>query len=254
MADDAPPMPPLELRLTVGLSDTEPFENRSGDPVFGDDVPAAAYRRVLDFGCGCGRLARQLLLQRDRPEAFLGLDLHKPSIAWCAKHLTRFDPAFRFAHLNVYNNGLNNGGRHRPQAFPTRESFTLVNAHSVFTHILERDVAFYLRECARRLEPGGVLRATWFLFDKASVPMMQAFQHALYINVDDPTNAVIYDAEFVRELYREAGLRLYLVRPPAVRGFQWELYARREPGEHVDFPPDEAPTGIVRAPERGAGR
>ncbi len=84
--------------------------------------------------------------------------------------------------------------------------------------------------------------------------MMQAFQHALYINVDDPTNAVIYDAEFVRQLYRDAGLRLYLVRPPPVRGFQWELYARAEAGDHVDFPADEAPTGLARAPPRGPAR
>jgi hypothetical protein len=38
-ARPAPPMPPLERRLTVGLFDTEPFENRSGDPVVGDELP-----------------------------------------------------------------------------------------------------------------------------------------------------------------------------------------------------------------------
>ena len=70
---------------------------------------------------------------------------------------------------------------------------TLFLAWSVFTHLLQADAEFYLRELARVLASrrrGGdhmvPLRQDRF-------PMMQAFQHALYISDFDPTNAVIFD-------------------------------------------------------------
>ena len=45
------------------------------------------------------------------------------------------------------------------------------------------------------LRDGGIAVTTFFLFDKAGFPMMQEFQNAPYINLDDPTNAVIFDRE-----------------------------------------------------------
>jgi hypothetical protein len=84
------------------------------------------------------------------------------------------------------------------------------------------------------------------MFEKAEAPMMHDYQHALYISLDDPTHAVIYDREFVRDLYRKAGLNIFRVQAPALRGFQWIVYGRLGPGEDVEFPRDEAPLG--RAP------
>jgi SAM-dependent methyltransferase len=238
-----PPMPPSELRRIVGHEGTEEFENPSGGLVFGDGIEAAQYRRVIDFGCGCGRVARVLMLQRESPpEAYLGVDLYKPSITWCRRSMTRWDPRYRFVHMNAFNPAFNPRGRQRV-AIPTCETFSLANAHSVFTHILQRDVEFYFAECRRTLEPGGVLRSTWFMFDKRFMPMMQPSQQALYINAGDPTNAVVYDYDYVRKLHTDAGLRIYIARAPGIRGFQWEIYARAESGSHVDFPPDDAPLG-----------
>jgi SAM-dependent methyltransferase len=244
----APPMPPVELRRSVGHDGTEGFENPYGDLAFADDVPAENYASVLDFGCGCGRIARQMMLQRQvHPVRYLGIDLYKPSIDWCRDHLTRFDPRYRFEHMDVFNAGLNPKGKPRAP-FPTQDRFTLVNAHSVFTHILGDELEFYFEECRRSLQPDGVLRATWFLFDKAYMPMMQTFQNALYINATDPTNAVIYDQAYVRGLYRKAGLRIYAVHKPAIRGFQWLVYAKLEDGEDVDFPFDDGPLGVNPPP------
>jgi SAM-dependent methyltransferase len=217
----------------VGLESTEHFENPNGALVFGEDIAPANYRRVLDFGCGCGRLARQLLLQQAcMPERFLGLDLHPPSIEWCQAYLG--GGGFEFRHLDAYNVALNPGGRALVD-FGVDEQFTLINAHSVFTHIIEPHVEFYLEQCARRLSPLGVLRSTWFLFDKAGFPMMKPFQNCLYVNPGDPTNATIYDAAFVRTLFSNQGLCITRATPPAVRGHQWVLYAERGYGAHAPF-------------------
>jgi hypothetical protein len=84
--------------------------------------------------------------------------------------------------------------------------------------------------------------------------MMQEFQNALFINDVDPINAVIFDKTWLRTSASEAGLVITrVVPPPLVRGFQWLVLMQPErPGlSHVDFPPDEAPVGIMR-PSPGA--
>ncbi len=56
----------------------------------------------------------------------------------------------------------------RPTASPSPnadESFDFAFAHSVFTHLPADSVANYLGETHRVLRPGGILYATWFLFD-----------------------------------------------------------------------------------------
>jgi SAM-dependent methyltransferase len=243
-----PPMPGIALRRSVGVEDRAFFENPHAMLTFADDVVASAYRHVLDFGCGCGRIARQMMLQSEAiPEFYLGLDLYKPSVEWCSKYLTKHSPQFQFQHLDALNIGLNPTGVAQAP-FNTSKTFTLVNSHSVFTHILERDLAFYFNECVSRLEDGGILRATWFLFKKENYPMMQDFQNCLYINADDLSNATIYDFELVKSMYKKAGLQIYKIHKPYIRGHQWLIYARKSNGMSVDFPEDDGPLGLTRPP------
>jgi SAM-dependent methyltransferase len=241
-------MPPIALRRSVGGDDSG-FDNPTGALVY-DDIPPAAYERVFDFGCGCGRLARQMLQQRAaRPKKYLGIDLHKAAVQWASANLSPLDPNFRFEHFNVHNRQFNPAATQAQLTFPTHDKFTLAIANSVFTHILEGDVAFYMRELARILAPGAYFVSTWFFFDKRSFPMMQEFQNSLYINLDDPTNAVIYDLEFAKALFRAAGLTIAKVVPPRLRGFQWRLTAVPRDGRpEAEFPQDMAPYGLARPP------
>lgn len=240
------PMPPVELRRTVGVEDTLHFENPYGVLAFGDAIPGEAYERVLDFGCGCGRVARQMLLQQSHvPLRYVGIDIFEPSVNWCRSNLVR--PGWDFIHFNAFNLGLNPGGT-RLASIGLDETFTLVNAHSVFTHIIEEDLEHYFGQAAKVLADGGVIRTTWFLFDKKYFPMMQEFQNCLYINSNDPTNATIYDQEFIRTLFSRHGLTIKSATPPAVRGHQWVILAERGTGAHADFPPDAADFGLARPP------
>jgi SAM-dependent methyltransferase len=244
------PIPPIHLRRSVGLEDVAYFDNPTRGLVFGDAVEATQYRSVFDFGCGCGRIARQLLLQRDKvPEEYVGIDLFKASIEWCTENLTRVNRRFTFYHHDFYNPGLNPGGSRKNVGLPKLGQFALVNAHSVFTHIIEDYVRFYFEEVSSFVADQGCIRVSWFLFNKAYFPMMQTFQNSLYINTDDPSNAVIYDMEFVRELYKSSGLGIYKVEPPAVRGHQWLIYAKKGASVcNLEFPEDVAPIGLARPP------
>jgi SAM-dependent methyltransferase len=243
------PLPPVELRRLVGPLEDHFFTNPTGAPVFG--LEPGAYDQVLDWGCGCGRLARQLIQQHPRPKAYLGLDLHRGMVQWCQHHLAPHAPGFEFRHHDVYNAGLNPSGSTAPLPFPIADgTVSLVIAWSVFTHVLEAAAGFYLREVARVLRPGGVAVTTWFLFDKAYFPMMQEFQNALYINDVDPTNAVIFDRRWLRETARAAGLVITQARPPEVRGYQWLLHLQPLAAglPEAELPADVAAMGVVRPP------
>jgi SAM-dependent methyltransferase len=45
-------------------------------------------RRILDWGCGSGRVAANFLAASDGPQVF-GCDIDRDAIAWCRKHLPR---------------------------------------------------------------------------------------------------------------------------------------------------------------------
>src|ERR1700679_3325053 len=155
------------MREAVGPTDPAAFDNPTGRPIFGS-VPSEAYDSVFDFGCGCGRLARQLIQQTPRPRSYLGVDLHLPLVEWAQDNLAPHAEGLGFAHHDVRYDAWNPGDNkpHTPP-FPTGEgSRSLVIAFSVFTHLIQAHAEYYLSEVARTLAPEGFFYSTWFLFDK----------------------------------------------------------------------------------------
>jgi SAM-dependent methyltransferase len=251
------PIPPLELRELVGLVDPAGYENPGRLPQFSTlNVPEANYRSYLDFGCGCGRSARRLALQLPRPERYLGIDLHPGMVAWCQRELQPRIDGFHFEHHNVFSPCLN-PDRTLPwiDSFPVEDaSISLIEATSVFTHLIEGQAEHYLDEVARVLTDDGMFLATFFLFDKEIAPFLQDNQNALYCNPFDPTNAVMFDREWLRVAVSLRGLKIVRAVAPDVRGFHtWVGIARIGAGfEEVKLPPDLAtparrPPPLLRA-------
>lgn len=240
-ANDPIPVPPVEMRQLVGPTTEDAFDNPTGTPVFKYLEPAH-YESVLDFGCGCGRLARQLIQQRPRPGRYAGIDLHPGMIAWCQENLAPHAADFSFHHHDVFYDAFNPGpGKPLWKPFPfDDDEFTLVVAVSVFTHLTQDQSAEYLGEVARVLRPGGMFLSTWFLFDKRDFPMMQTDQDTLFINAFDVRNAVIYDRAWLTENAAASGLAICSVSPPEVRGYHWTIGMTQDrPGvDAIEIPDD----------------
>jgi len=221
------PLPPLELRHLVGLAEPDAFDDPGARRLFNELSPKA-FDFVFDFGCGCGRLARQLMQQDSRPRRYMGIDPHKGMVDWCRDKLTPRAPEFEFRHHDVFQEFMNPDGTFNQLPLPVEDGVvSLFLAWSVFTHLLQPDAEFYLRELARVLDPAGVAVTTWFLFDKGEFPMMQEFQNALYISDFDPTNAVIFDRTWLAGALSAAGLEVLSQTAPLVRGHQWMMRLKK---------------------------
>ena len=248
---DSLPIPPDEMRPLVGPTDPAAFDNPDGSLVL-PGVEAERYDSVFDWGCGCGRLARQLIQQNPRPRRYLGIDLHRGMVEWCQHNLAPHAPGFEFRHHDVFELGFNPGPeKERWLPFPAEDAgFSLAIAWSVFTHVNEDQAVRYLHEMRRILRPDGLLLSTWFLFDKTEFPMMQDFQNALFINDINPTGAVIFDRVWLRKTAQEAGFVIVEAVPPEIRGYQWIVHlAPVEAGRpEIDLPEDHAPAGRMPPP------
>ena len=100
--------------------------------------------RLLDFGCGCGRLLRFLVGHGDLLELH-GTDVNPEHVEWCREFL---------APIRFTTNDL------RPPLSHPDGRFDGIWSLSVFTHLDEEASAAWRNELARMLAPGGILIAT----------------------------------------------------------------------------------------------
>jgi SAM-dependent methyltransferase len=145
MTVDGPPLPPRRLMVRVaGTADADWFL-RSGRAAFdaiAGHVPLAEIDSVLDFGCGCGRVTRYW---SDFAGSVSGGDVSGKAIDWCRQNL-------QFGHFEV--------NRLQPPLAFEDESFDLVYALSVFTHLTDELQLAWRDELRRVLRPGGRLLLT----------------------------------------------------------------------------------------------
>jgi SAM-dependent methyltransferase len=132
--------------------------------------------RVLDVGCGIGRVARTLanILDPQAGGAYVGFDPVADAIAWCAE---RYPAHFRFVRADLRNDLYNPTGASvaTDYRFPVDDGWaTLVVATSVFTHLEGAETAHYLAETRRALAPGGIALLTFFLLDDNSRAAIEA--------------------------------------------------------------------------------
>ncbi|MDI9383139.1 MAG: class I SAM-dependent methyltransferase [Verrucomicrobiota bacterium] len=155
------PVPPRELRVSYGNSE-EQYLTSGKEHVDtmvnhlkegGYDIAEA--RRILDFGCGDGRMTRHFPDVAPQAECW-GTDISSRLIRWCRHNLS---PRINFAMTTTTP--------HLP--FPDGH-FDLVVGGSIFTHIEDLEQAWLL-ELARITAPGGRLYIT--IHDESTLEILQ---------------------------------------------------------------------------------
>jgi ubiquinone/menaquinone biosynthesis C-methylase UbiE len=124
--------------------------------------------RVLEIGCGTGRLPIGILSTVGDIAVYRGVDVSQTAINWCKRHIQKRHPNFRFLHINVRNDRYNPKGRKelKDNVLPFDDkSFDVIYLYSVFSHLSEEDVNEYLAEFKRVLTPGGKVFVTLFVED-----------------------------------------------------------------------------------------
>jgi 2-polyprenyl-3-methyl-5-hydroxy-6-metoxy-1,4-benzoquinol methylase len=146
--------------------------------------------RMLDWGCGCARIARHFAAVPG--VSVTGVDIDADNVAWCASHL----PFGKWMTVPL-----------RP---PTglEETFDLIIGVSVFTHLKEAEQRAWLAELHRLAAPGGLVLAS--VHADAAVarerhwplPIFLHWQRAGY--VDGPSHDLdgcISEADYYRTTY-----------------------------------------------------
>lgn len=212
-------LPPEEL-IFVGDGDFVTIGNEFLR-YFIDPGGLQPFHRVLDVGCGIGRMAIPLTRYLDRRGSYEGFDIVPAGIDWCRTHLTPRFPAFRFQHADIRNASYNPDGRHRGEdyRFPYPDaSFDFAFLTSVFTHMLPEAVEHYLDELARVLESGGRCLMTCFLWNPESAALTLTGRSALpfhhrrgvhhLADPNQPENAVSFNEDYFLQQLVRRGFRV----------------------------------------------
>lgn len=175
--------------------------------------------RILDIGCGTGRVARALTSYLTSG-TYDGTDIVKPSIEWCQASYRGY-PNFQFHFSDIHNSQYNPEGKFKADdyRFPFEdESFDFIFLTSVFTHMLPSAVENYLSEISRLLATNGTVFSTFFFLTAKAKQNIKAglanfsFNHKVenYFveNPDTVEYAVAYEEEKVRDFFKNFGLTI----------------------------------------------
>lgn len=198
--------------------------------------------RVLDVGCGIGRLAAPLT-EFLTTGTYDGFDIVPEGIDWCEKNISARFPNFRFRRVDVYSRHYNPDGRvaARGFSFPYADRcFDFAILASVFTHMLPDGIANYCGELARVLRPGGRVWATCFVMtperranpSRLSVPIVHPAGGCWVLDPNFPESAVAVPRSFLESCFAAFDWELHFgawAGTPAAIGDHDAVIARRRP-------------------------
>lgn len=222
----AVPTPPPELMERVARTRDPSFFKVGGLKSYGEFLapicrhrPPQSVTRMLDWGCGCGRVTVHFLMEPNTAVVH-GCDIDPAAVAWCDAHLA---PG-QFKTIDPW-----------PPTPYANATFDLVIGFSVFTH-LARDVQrAWLIEMQRIIAPGGLfLASTHGSFAATFAELSDSptlLQHGIVDDIQDGTLDGIAPEGYYRGVFQT---REYTVREWS-RYFEIVEYIERGMGNFQDL-------------------
>lgn len=166
------PIPPLELIKNSGSHNIAHYIDNM---IFytADIIQHCMLKRnsrVLDLGCGSGRIARGLLHYLNIEGSYVGIDVNDSAIAWCIDNLSMQNANFSFHYMHINNNYYYNDDNSQRNiynfSFLKDRKFDCIIELSLFNHLRLEDTVQYLKEIGKRLDKDGVAYLTFFVIDE----------------------------------------------------------------------------------------
>ncbi|MDO9091528.1 MAG: class I SAM-dependent methyltransferase [Rubrivivax sp.] len=190
-----------------------------------------ASSRLLDFGCGIGRVLLSVLKHNPAVGHVTGFDIMPQVISFCEKHIADNFPQTSFELMQGSNDHYDlfiaAASESKPKSHSTLlgqygSSFTGAYAFSVFTHLERADFQALLKLLADLLEPGGELLFTAFLltpYSRRAIEERTALfpfgetaledNGSIFIgNPSDRLAFIAFDLPLVEQMVFDAGLIL----------------------------------------------
>jgi ubiquinone/menaquinone biosynthesis C-methylase UbiE len=222
-----PLLPASLVGVSTGAFDPEGFEAVSKEFLgyFREFGALQSDAKVLDVGCGVGRMTMGLATYLSSDGIYHGFDVDKDQIEWCQQNITPVHPNFHFKHVDVGNTTYNVGGAVAASnfRFPYEdETFDFVFMTSVFTHMMPEGIKQYMAETSRVLKSGGRSFITYFLMNetqrriaeeepgKAEFDLPHPGEAGVYRiqNAERPEDVIAFEEDWVRDTYTKVGLRV----------------------------------------------
>jgi len=177
--------------------------------------------KILDLGCGRGRLAQGLITTEEKDYFhYVGVDINEEDIAYCKN--TAVENDFEFHHFDMNNSMYNADGTKCDELeFPYKgKPFDIIYSWSVFSHLEPSDIDYYLGLYRSLLKPTGIVFVT-FIADKKCVenptynPEWWTFEGGGKILEGAPKLMVVaYHPDWIKNKFREFGYKIQFEHYP----------------------------------------
>ena len=213
-------VPPRRVARFLKEADKASFKQGGKEFVrhFRDLCALKPNEKVLDVGCGHGRIAYALTRYMNKKGRYEGLDVSPFCIRWCRKKIGSRFPNFQFREVNVFNRYYRPEGELSASRFKypyPDESFDFVCLISVFTRMLPGQIKNYLAEINRVLKKGvGRCLVSFFFYKEGTghrgktVQFKHSFRKYRAVCRSLPEAAVAYDENYVLNLFEKNDLRV----------------------------------------------
>lgn len=180
--------------------------------------------KVLDVGCGVGRLAIGLLHELPSIKQYYGIDVSQKSINWCNKYLQTASLNFMFIKVDMHNELYNINGLDMKDGIVlpfSNGEIDVVYLYSVFSHMRSGDIMNYLREFKRIIASTGKIFFTAFVEENVEDELENPENYIMTWKM--PLHCVRYDRRYFDELIKQAGYKIdvfeYSVETDGQSGF-----------------------------------